>query len=460
MPNYNLSSSALLDFESAKSDIQESGYHGAKSYLDGVNASKQRKPYLHSVEKQHLGNMKYSEVVARGKVDISNLGSLYLHFPFCTKSCKFCHYYKIRTNDADGVQEFPRFIVSELDLIMTELEGEKIISETIHFGGGTPSLLGRAAWRDFISQLRKRVDFDAASELAIEVDPADLTREILDFWLESGINRVSLGVQSFEDDVLSDLKREHTGADALAAIELLQDSGLQNINVDLMYGMPGRTLDGWARDIRRVRALQPQSITCYATRSDPVHSQSKARDFPDDIERVLAHQFAINELMQDGYIQYSPNQFIRDYSGACLAKNNRNRCESVLGVGPRAHSIFPGGFFESSAGVESYKELISSGKLPGFRGAFTSERQEKTRYLQFGLKLSGLGKPKSDNGVDNLMYEERFQESIFQDFETIIAELGNAQLLEDSQDDFIRLSHAGVLLADEVVKRFSLTAAS
>jgi len=436
--------------------LNKLGCSQATQYFEEKNRIAVRKPYLHSVNKDELKPIAYSDVFDLIRPQMAALGSIYLHYPFCTKSCAFCHYYKVRAKSDELSQSFPAKLVAELDLLLEAMELNEISSDTIHFGGGTPSLLQRDAWMKFVDDLRRRINFASACEIAIEVDPADLNEENLTFWLMSGINRVSLGVQSFQNTILRQLQRDHNGQDAIRAVRLLQNAVVPNINVDLMYGMPGWTFDDWVRDVETVTALKPNSITCYGTRSDPVHSARKAANFPSATQRILAHQYAIQTILDHGYYQYSPNQFVRDYSGACFAKNNRNRCEAILGLGPRAHSIFEGVFYESAMGVEAYQTTLKAGRLPDLKAAFVDSGKEKVRFVQFGLKLSGLGKPKSDNGVDDRAYRLRFGSSLLEDFSEIISELTAEGLIKEVESDFVNLTHLGVLFADEVVKRFAV----
>jgi oxygen-independent coproporphyrinogen-3 oxidase len=338
---------------------------------------------------------------------------------------------------------------------MSAMSLEELHPDTIHFGGGTPSLLEEKEWRAFVASLSERIDWQCAREIAIEVDPADLTDRHLSFWSETGVNRISLGVQSFDDDVLQRMNRQHDGAQAVRAVEMIRQSTVENLNIDLMYGMPGRSLKSWQGDLDAVVALGASSVTCYATRPNSDSSIENAKAFPSDAERLVAHEMATNQLMKSGYFQYSPNQYIRNYSGACLAKNNRNRCKDVLGLGPHAHSIIQGWFYEGVAGVDSYRSTIKAGQLCALKGERIVGDEERRRFLQFGIKLSGLGKPVLDNGVFNSDYAKVFGNDIANDFGQIVDQLSDLKLIEDHQGEALVLSHAGVLLADDVVKYFS-----
>jgi oxygen-independent coproporphyrinogen-3 oxidase len=415
------------------------------------------KPYLHALHKNEIRHWDYDEVRSTLTGLPPRIGALYLHFPYCTKHCSHCHYYKTTRGAEKEWQNFPRMLVREIELLLGLYGSDVLRADTVHFGGGTPSLIGRRSWIDLIQRLSQQVDLQIAREIAIEVDPFDLTAEHLDYWHLTGVNRISLGVQSFNDGVLKRMHRQHTGQEAIAAVRMVQQSDIPNLNVDLMHGMPERDLATWQEDIEVICDLKPRSVTCYATRPDPENKLSVAEHFPTEAERLVGHQMAIRQLMAEGYVQYSPNQFILNYSGACLAKNNRNRCLDVLGVGPHAHSIMQGWFYESRYGVENYIESIQSGRIGPVKGQRIDNDEAKRRYMQFGIKLSGLRKPMLDNGISRSGYRGEFNADPMRDFHSSVRILSDLNLTEESEaGDTLALTHEGVLLVDDVVKLFTL----
>lgn len=429
---------------------------GAKKAAIRVWTAEARgKPYLYALHKSDISERSYEDVIAAVGQLPERIGALYLHFPYCTKHCAHCHYYKTTSGSAEDWRGFPPLLLRELGLLLRLFKSTALMPDTIHFGGGTPSLIERDPWIHMMRELGNLVDLQGSREIAVEVDPADLTEDHLDYWYSSGVNRISLGVQSFDDGVLRRMNRQHTGAQGIAAVTAIQQSSIENLNVDLMYGMPGRELATWQGDLDVIAELRPQSVTCYATRPDPQNQLSQAKLFPSEDERLVAHEMAITQLLALGYVQYSPNQFILDYSGACLAKNNRNRCLDVLGVGPHAHSILQGWFYEGMSGVDKYIRNINGGNLCPIRGEKIDAEEAKRRYMQFGIKLSGLRKPLLDNGISRSSYGAIFGSDLLADFEAPLRELRDAQLIEDLLGGSVALTHAGVLLSDDVVKMFA-----
>jgi oxygen-independent coproporphyrinogen III oxidase len=430
------------------------GVEDRQREIKALNRGVVGKPYLHAVAGHDSRVVPYQDVVRSIGAFPSRIGALYLHFPYCTKKCRFCHYYTDASGTLADWERAPAFMVDELALLQRAYDTTAPVdADTIHFGGGTPSLIPPAVWRRLNERLAAHVAFDRASEIAIEADPEDLDGEKIAAWRATGVNRVSVGVQSFDAEVLRYMRRGHDRAQAEAGLGRLADAGMENINVDLMYGMPFRPLESWLDDLEIVAEIAPHSITCYATRPDPRNRTDGAKDFPSDAWRLLAHQTAIELLMARGYIQYAPNQFISSYQGACKAKNNRNRCEDVLGVGPKAHSIFQGWFYEGVTPEAAYETTIAAGRLPDVRAAKITGREAKIRFLQFGIKLSGLAKPDDDNGIPASHYRAVFGSNLADDFKAELDDLTRTGLVDVARDGSLSLTPNGVLLVYEVVKR-------
>jgi oxygen-independent coproporphyrinogen-3 oxidase len=413
------------------------------------------KPYLHAVETEKMANLTHADVIADIGGPAERLGTLYVHLPFCTKRCSWCHYYKEINVEGAVIESFPAAVVQELAMVLERYHRDKAYAATVHYGGGTPSLLSIAQWSDLFGRMERLVRMDPGDEVAIESDPEDLTFEKAQFWHQNGVNRVSLGIQSFDDEVLKLLKRTHDAATAARSVESTMRSGIENVNVDLMYAMPGRSIESWVHDVRKTLELEADSMNIYATRPDPADSLEKVQMFPDDDERIFCQLLAHVAATQAGYEQYAPNQWIRDSKGACHAKRARNRCEDVVGVGPQAHSIIKNWFFVNNLKLDAYMETVPRGQLPPLRGAALSPDEEKIRFIQFGIKLSGVGKVPADNGVILRDYQQRFGEPIEQRFGDQIRFLKDAGVI-DVDEESLHLTDSGVFLTRHVVKFFKM----
>lgn len=414
-----------------------------------------RKPYLHALESKKLRETTYDAIMNELREMEPKIGSLYLHIPFCTKRCSYCHYYKEVNVAAPTIEAFPAYIAKELSLILSKMGRERLRASTIHYGGGTPSLLTIAQWKDLLARINDLIALDPDDEVAIECDPEDIDPAKMEYLRSAGMNRISLGVQSFDDDVLKLLKRDHDGAMARSSHKACRDAGFENVNIDLMYGMPGRPLETWLADLREVIAMRPESVTIYATRPDPTDSIEKFSAFPGDEERIFVHYLTYRAMMKLGYIQFSPNQFIRTQMGACIAKQNRNQCHDILGVGPLAHSIIRQWFYHNKANLTAYLADLDQGRLSLLKGGRMSPDDERIRFVQFGLKLSGTNKESANNGVIRKNYAARFGDDIEAMFSGVFSALEEMGVLVRSEEN-VRLTVEGALLNREVLKYVSV----
>jgi oxygen-independent coproporphyrinogen-3 oxidase len=421
--------------------------------LEHIEA-KRGKPYLHALESDKLQDLSYDEVIKDVGSLSAKLGTVYLHIPFCVKRCTHCHYYKEIGVRDEIINGFPAYLGKELSIVLERFDRDKVAAYSVHFGGGTPSLLSIAQWGDLLERVMRFVTVEGTDEVTIESSPEDITREKMGFWKANGINRISLGTQSFDNASLAILRRNHDAEIAEQSYQFAVEAGFENINIDLMYGMPGRTLDSWLLDVRKILALRPESVTIYATRPDPSDMLERNLRFPGDNERIFCHLLAAQAFLDMGYIQYSPNQFIRTYKGACTAKRERNRCHDVLGIGPLAHSIVKNWFYYNKANLDVYQSVIGGGSLSKIKGGKMSLEEEKVRYIQFGLKLSGINKPCDDNGVLRDAYQQNYGEPVEQRFGSKITHLQNQDLLVAQNGNF-HLTEKGILLNRDVLRYFA-----
>lgn len=263
------------------------------------------------------------------------MAGLYIHIPFCHSKCIYCDFYS--TPRKHSINAVAKGIIEEFLCRKDEI---KEPFTTIYFGGGTPSILPENTLIDIFSHLPTK----AAEEITIEANPEDITDEKVDLWIDLGINRVSIGVQSLHDSILRSLGRRHNSADALKAIELLQKKGLSNISADLMYGLPGLSVDMWTDDLNRLvgTGITHLSAYCLTYHENTVlykrWQQGKVicaeeddivRQF--DLLRNVASNYGfehyeISNLAKSGYRSRHNSSYWNPYS-------------SWLGLGPSAHSF-------------------------------------------------------------------------------------------------------------------------
>lgn len=287
---------------------------------------------------------------------------LYVHVPFCRSKCSYCDFYSV-PYEANLVERYLRALQREASLCL-EMLGEL---ETVYIGGGTPSVLGLGELEALILAVTGSVRRTEDCEVTVEANPATLDREKVSLLREHGINRISLGVQSFSDRVLTVLGRGHSAEEAQEAIRLVAGS-FENFSVDLMYGVPMQSRDLWASSLERVLSFSPPHISAYELTPEPSTPlaetlQKNLLCLPDEDAVVEMQEAASSEGCRCGYRRY-------EISNYCLpgfeARHNMNcwRRGEYVGLGPAAHS-FEGGIRRSNvASLVRYCEMLERGVLP------------------------------------------------------------------------------------------------
>lgn len=264
-------------------------------------------------------------------------GGLYIHIPYCKSKCVYCDFYSAGTRIADFTR-LSDAIASELTLRAEEMPG----LDTIYIGGGTPSVIPPAIFTSMIDRIRELAgDKWHPREFTVEVNPDNVDYNHIRAWADSGVTRISMGVQSFDDKLLDWLKRRHDSARALSAYSSLREA-FDNISIDLMFGIPGQTTKSWQDSIRRAIQLKPEHISCYAlmyeTGTALTHMRDTGRiaECPDrlteDMYLILKH-----ELTEAGYEHYEISNYARP---GYRSRHNSSYWSGTpyLGLGPSAHS--------------------------------------------------------------------------------------------------------------------------
>lgn len=285
------------------------------------------------------------------------MGALYVHIPFCHAKCAYCDFYSI-ANPA-RIADAARAIAREYALRRGEV---KEPMHTLYFGGGTPSILPG----DVFSRLAGVLKEDTVEEFTTEVNPEDVSPEKTSVWKEAGVNRVSMGIQSFDDDELHTIRRRHTAAEAVAAFKTLRDAGISNISLDLIYALPGQTLESWKMSVDRLLSLHPEHFSAYCLSYEPgtlLNLRLKRGEItPASDELVEAmYGYLCEAARHAGYEHYEISNFALPGFRSRHNSSYWNRTP-YLGLGPGAHSC-------DSNGLRRYnppdlKQYLSA--LPAF----------------------------------------------------------------------------------------------
>ena len=360
---------------------------------------------------------------------------LYVHIPFCARICPYCAFYKERA-DSSQTQRFCEALLGELDERRT---GLRVEPETIFIGGGTPTALTTAQIQYLLGGFRERLDLSALREWTVEANPGSVSPRKASLLRSLGVNRISLGVQSWDDELLTLLGREHNAAQAEVSFQILRDAGFTNLNIDLMFGLPGQTLAAWEATLKKTIALGPEHISTYCltyeedTEFFARQARGEFREDPDSDAWFL--ESAMEMLGSAGFEHYE----ISNYARAGFASvHNRGYWagEDYLGLGPSAFSTVG---LERSQNVSDYRDY-SDRILAG--SSAVSSTEILTPQMKHGERIAlSLRTPR---GVPMAELDQWPDER--REFE----ELG---LMKEVEGNCV-LTRQGKLLADSVASAF------
>lgn len=368
---------------------------------------------------------------------------LYVHIPFCRHKCLYCDF-----PSYSGLERYLEGYVPALcrDIAASPYAGQK--ADTIYIGGGTPSMLSAKAMGDILRQLRQTFEVTTEAEITVEANPESLDKEKAEAYVSYGINRLSLGIQSFSDEMLSFLGRIHTAKEGERALRAAWDAGIRNLSIDLMYGLPGQTVDDVTRDIERLGNLPVDHASIYSLIVEdgtPLkHGLSKGLwTLPDD-EVVEAMGNAVHNQMHDlGFHHYEISSYAK---GPFESKHNSKYWiyEPYIGFGVSAHSFDGTARWANMANIPQYIERAGKGSVEGERIAIDEGRAvEDYCFLALRRRV----------GIDKADYIRRFGRPITADFGPVIASLVAQGLLKETKER-IRLSDTGLAYGNYVFGKF------
>ena len=291
------------------------------------------------------------------------MAGVYVHIPFCASRCSYCDFYSTLKLETAG-SHYVGAVIGEAVLRRCELHGEAV--RTLYLGGGTPSQLPLPLLSRLVEGLRGALDLHGVEEFTIEANPDDVTPEWCAALPALGVNRVSMGVQSFEDRILRAIGRRHTSQQVVKAVENLHDVGIGNISLDLIYGLPGQTLDSWAESVDRAIALAPRHVSAYWLTYEPgtrlwhQREQGEVAEVPEDVCIAMYH-LLVKRLQEAGFEHYEISNFsLPGYH----SRHNSSYWDGTpyLGLGAAAHSYDRNVRRSNPHDLHAYIACIAAGK--------------------------------------------------------------------------------------------------
>ena len=374
--------------------------------------------------------------------------SLYIHIPFCVGKCHYCGFYST-IYTLQQANEYIAALRIEAANYQHVFNGRTF--DSVYIGGGTPTALSSDQLEKLIAAIHKHFHISGDAEWTIEANPNTVSDSQLTLLREGGVNRLSLGLQSLNDDVLKTLGRVHSALEAVDAFMIARNAGFTNIGVDLIYGVPGQTPDEWNETLEKVISLKPEHVSAYSLSLDEgsrFRREAEAGRFalPGDDQVATMYGRAVKNLGRAGYSRYEISNFSLP---GFICRHNMNYWErgEYLGLGPGAWSFISGTRHRTIADVREYSLRMNAGLSVIEDEEVANFRQAANETIMLGLRTV--------QGVDRARYERVFGADTVQLLEQNAAPLKEAGLIEESKGR-IRLTEKGFLLADEALARLVL----
>lgn len=372
---------------------------------------------------------------------------LYVHVPFCIKKCRYCAFVSGRPENGE-LTEYPELVLRELRL---RASGAGPVA-SIYFGGGTPSLLQPLQLARILDGITALTGIQEGAEITLEANPGTVDRISLKAFRDTGINRISLGIQSFNDHFLASLGRIHTAGQSRQAFLDARAAGFNNISIDLMHSLPRQSLEQWRSELLHAVGLNPEHISIYGLTVE--EGTPFANIYPPDSpeladEDLSADMFELADQLLAGsdFEHYEIANYARP--GYRSRHNSAYwRRDGYLGLGVAAHSFLRDGYgvrFSNPDSLDEYRQHVTSGLLPRVGEYQLTERDAMAEYMFLGLRLAG--------GVKLHAFEREFGRSLESAYGPVTEDLVRLGLVVQSIDA-LALTLRGMLLSNQVFSRF------
>ena len=311
---------------------------------------------------------------------------VYVHIPFCKRKCAYCDFYSLSCPQTAQMDDY----LSALQKQIRDFFGRegKLSVDTLYIGGGTPSVFGAERLCALLNTLRERVDLLPGAEVTVEVNPESVDEPLLRALKAAGVNRISMGIQSSDDVQLASLGRLHDFARAKDAVTQIKVNCTENLSVDLMYGLPGQSMESWRQSVEDILALHPAHVSCYALKLEegtPLWRQNPV--LPDDDLQAEMYLWLVARLQAAGYHQYEISNF--SLPGKHSRHNSRYwDLRDYIGFGCGAHSYYKGQRFSTISDLNGYIAAMEQGGSVLEAEDETEAPDRAVEYLMLGLRTA------------------------------------------------------------------------
>lgn len=387
---------------------------------------------------------------------------MYVHIPFCKKKCAYCDFNSYERKE-NLVEEYIESLCKEIKLSTNENE---CMAGSIFIGGGTPSLIDGKYIDRVLTQIRKNYSLTRDVEISMEANPGTLNREKLQGYMNSGVNRLSIGLQACQDKHLNTLGRIHDYGTFEESYTMARREGFNNINIDLIFGIPGQKMDDWEETLERVVKLRPQHISCYSLKIEegtPFGKIYNRKDlnitnqYPllptEEQERYMYH-FTVSYLKENGFRHYEISNFSKA-GFECRHNITYWKCEKYLGLGAGAHSYSDLSRtgkhsnllyrFRNYLKIEKYIDSLGKSNLPRTDIRLIDSGESISEYVIMGLRMI--------KGINVDEFKERYNVEFEAAFSSQIEKLSKNSLIQKKGRNYC-LTELGLDLANQVMMEF------
>ncbi|OTO77522.1 MULTISPECIES: radical SAM family heme chaperone HemW [unclassified Enterococcus] len=373
--------------------------------------------------------------------------SAYIHIPFCEHICYYCDFNKVFL-EGQPVDEYIEALLKESRLSLSEHPIEKM--ETLYIGGGTPTSLNAAQLDRLFGGLREILPYENG-EFTVEANPGDLSAEKLDVMRNFGVNRISMGVQTFDDRLLKKIGRKHNAQDVYDTIQLLEKKDFRNVTIDLIYALPGQSLESFRDTVERALALD---LPHYALYSLILENQTMFMNWvrrgkmhlPEQEVEAQMYAETIEAMEKAGRMQYEISNFAKpgfESKHNLVYWNNQN----YFGIGAGASGYLENRRYKNRGPIQHYLKSLNDDRLPILEEEHLSEREQIEEEMFLGLRKI--------LGVEKAVFEARFKQSITDVYGDVVEKLKQQKLITET-DTSIHLTKTGLFRGNDVFEEFLL----
>lgn len=373
---------------------------------------------------------------------------IYIHIPYCKSKCGYCDFFSI--TDQSDKNDFLKYLLTEIKLYSVLYQTDQSF-DTIYIGGGTPSLLSIENLQSIIESLNQSFSISDNVEVTMEVNPGTVDLEKLKCFKTIGINRLSIGIQSFNNNDLQRLERIHTAGEAINCFNMSRESGFENINIDLIYALPEQNIQQWEENLFNAVQLSPEHISAYNltfekdTKFSLLRKTGHLHSHRESTEKEffnITHDY----LEKEGYVHYEISNFAK--SDDHISRHNIKYWQHIpyFGFGPSAHSFWNNMRWGNVCSMKDYISSLKEENRPILFEETLSVKEKMFEYIFLSLRTY--------NGIDLKDFEQQFIVNFTKKYEHIITPLLNKNFAILTKD-FFKLTKNGMIICDEILPSFA-----